>query len=174
MGDVANSEEVKLIEQQSEKQLTKLDLVKILAEVFELENEVNKLQLELKLKESNINFIKFMMKNFPESLKDISSKLDIVLEDGKLDLTDVPILVSLVKDIVKNKSKTINKLKKVTVEELIDFIRNILEILIHKNYIHVEDKDKVFKLIFVSVELLNTTIDVSEDLTTIFDGCCWK
>ncbi len=161
---MAEIEEVKLVE--SNERVSNLDLVVILGELFGVESKINELKLELKLKDSNIEFIKFIISNFPECLKEISNNLSIVLEDGKLDVSDVPILINMVKSIVNNTSKSIKKVKSVTIDQLVDFIRNVIEILIHKDYIKVDNKDKVFKLIFVSVELLNTSVDASQ---SIFD-----
>ena len=161
---MAETEEVKLVE--SNESVSNLDLVVILGELFGVESKINELKLELKLKDSNIEFIKFIISNFPECLKEISNNLSIVLEDGKLDVSDVPILINMVKSIVNNTSKSIKKVKSVTIDQLVDFIRNVIEILIHKDYIKVDNKDKVFKLIFVSVELLNTSVDASQ---SIFD-----
>jgi len=161
---MAEIEEVKLVE--SNESVSNLDLVVILGELFGVESKINELKLELKLKDSNIEFIKFIISNFPECLKEISNNLSIVLEDGKLDVSDVPILINMVKSIVNNTSKSIKKVKSVTIDQLVDFIRNVIEILIHKDYIKVDNKDKVFKLIFVSVELLNTSVDASQ---SIFD-----
>ena len=161
---MAEIEEVKLVE--SNESVSNLDLVVILGELFGVESKLNELKLELKLKDSNIEFIKFIISNFPECLKEISNNLSIVLEDGKLDVSDVPILINMVKSIVNNTSKSIKKVKSVTIDQLVDFIRNVIEILIHKDYIKVDNKDKVFKLIFVSVELLNTSVDASQ---SIFD-----
>ena len=165
------SEEKQLVNTEDTKNVSNLDLINILVELLDVESKVNDLKLELKLKESNVDFIRFMLSNFPDCFDKISTSLNIVLEDGKLDVSDVPILVNLIKDVVKNNSKPINQIKKVSVEELIDFIRNIIEILIHKDFIKVENKEKVFKLIFVSVELLNTSIDVSQNLWDFIKKC---
>lgn len=163
---MAEVEEVKLIEKETNDKVSNLDLLLILGDLFGVESKVNELKLELKLKDSNIEFIKFIIDNFPNCLTEISSNLNLVLEDGKLDVSDVPILINMVKSIVNNFSKSIKKVKSVTVDELVDFIRNIIEILIHKDYIKVDNKEKVFKLIFISVELLNTSVDAGQ---SIFD-----
>ena len=163
---MAEVEEVKLIEKENNDNVSNLDLFLILGDLFGVDSKINELKLELKLKDSNIEFIKFIINNFPSCLTEISSNLNLVLEDGKLDVSDVPILINMVKSIVNNFSKSIKKVKSVTVDELIDFIRNIIEILIHKDYIKVDNKEKVFKLIFVSVELLNTSVDAGQ---SVFD-----
>ena len=155
-------EEIKLVENEQKENV--LDLVKILGELFDAESTINDLKLELKLNDSNIEFIKFILNSFPDCLKEISTGLDDVLEDGKLDISDVPTIVNMVKRIMNNSSKTMKKVKKITVEELINFIKNIIEILIHKDIIKVENKEKVFKLISVSVELLTTSVDVSNSI----------
>ena len=157
-----NSEEIQLVENEQKENV--LDLVKILGELLDAKSTIDDLKLELKLKDSNIEFIQFILNSFPDCLKEISKGLDDVLEDGKLDISDVPTIVNMVKSIMNNSSKTMKKVRKITVEELIDFIKNIIEILIHKDIIKVENKEKVFKLISVSVELLTTSVDVSNSI----------
>ncbi len=161
--------EAGLVENQS---MSKIDLLMILGEMLKDELGINNLKLELKLKDSNVNLIKDVVDSFPECLNKISSSMEFVLQDDKLDVSDVPILVKLVKDIVNGSSKGVEKLKNVTVEQWVDFIRNILEILIHKDIIKVDNKEKVFKLLFVSSELLSTTIEVSGGINSIFK--CFK
>ncbi len=161
--------EAGLVENQS---MSKIDLLMILGEMLKDELGINNLKLELKLKDSNVKLIKDVVDSFPECLNKISSSMEFVLQDDKLDVSDVPILVKLVKDIVNGSSKGVEKLKNVTVEQWVDFIRNILEILIHKDIIKVDNKEKVFKLLFVSSELLSTTIEVSGGITSIFK--CFK
>ena len=160
--------EAGLVENQS---MSKIDLLMILGEMLKDELGINNLKLELKLKDSNLKLIKDVVDSFPECLNKISSSMEFVLQDDKLDVSDVPILVKLVKDIVNGTSNGVDKLKNVTVEQWVDFIRNIIEILIHKNIIKVDDKEKVFKLLFVSSELLSTTIEVSGGVTSIFKKC---
>lgn len=157
-----NLEEIQLVENEQKENV--LDLVKILGELLDAKSTIDDLKLELKLKDSNIEFIQFILNSFPDCLKEISTGLDDVLEDGKLDISDVPTIVNMVKSIMNNSSKTMKKVKKITVEELINFIKNIIEILIHKDIIKVEKKEKVFKLISVSVELLTTSVDVSNSI----------
>ena len=157
-----NSEEIQLVKNEQKENV--LDLVKILGELLDAKSTIDDLKLELKLKDSNIEFIQFILNSFPDCLKEISTGLDDVLEDGKLDISDVPTIVNMVKSIMNNSSKTMKKVRKITVEELIDFIKNIIEILIHKDIIKVENKEKVFKLISVSVELLTTSVDVSNSI----------
>ena len=157
-----NLEEIQLVENEQKENV--LDLVKILGELLDAKSTIDDLKLELKLKDSNIEFIQFILNSFPDCLKERSTGLDDVLEDGKLDISDVPTIVNMVKSIMNNSSKTMKKVKKITVEELINFIKNIIEILIHKDIIKVEKKEKVFKLISVSVELLTTSVDVSNSI----------
>ena len=100
-------EEIKLVENEQKENV--LDLVKILGELFDAESTINDLKLELKLNDSNIEFIKFILNSFPDCLKEISTGLDDVLEDGKLDISDVPTIVNMVKSIMNNSSKTLKK-----------------------------------------------------------------
>ena len=72
---MAEVEEVKLIEKETNDKVSNLDLFLILGDLFGVESKVNELKLELKLKDSNIEFIKFIIDNFPSCLTEISSNL---------------------------------------------------------------------------------------------------
>ena len=108
-----SGEETRLVENTptqvvEEKTTSNLDLISILGELLGVESKVNELKLELKLKDSNLEFIRFMLDNFPECIKEISTNLNLVLEDGKLDVSDVPILINMVKGIINNRSNEIH------------------------------------------------------------------
>jgi hypothetical protein len=100
--------------------------------------------------------------------------------DGVLDVADLPSVILLVKDVLNLNLDTIKSgVKNLTVQDSIQFIKDLLLILIEEEYIIVNDKKTVEKLIDACVELLRSTINLK---TTLFSlatsalslSCCKK
>lgn len=142
--------------------LTPLDLVEIFTSFIMIQSEVDNL-LELKVDQRGIDFIFMLLDKSPETLNSISSQLQSVLQDGVLNTDDVPVLINMVKDVM-NADRNKISLKMLTVENVLVFIKTVLEILIIKNHLKVNNKEKVFALIDVSFTLLTTSIDTSENI----------
>ena len=88
-------------------------------------------------------------------------------QDNIIDIKDVPTIIILIKDIYKKFIITnhfSNHIKNITIEDSIDFIKNILFILIELEELKVKNKDDVIFMINISIELLTTTIDIQESL----------
>lgn len=142
--------------------VSSLDLVEIFTSFIMIQSEVDKL-LELKVDQRGIDFIFMLLDKSPETLNSISSQLQSVLQDGVLNTDDVPVLINMVKDVM-NADRNKISLKMLTVENVLVFIKTVLEILIIKNHLKVNNKEKVFALIDVSFTLLTTSIDTSENI----------
>lgn len=149
--------------------LSKLDLFLIFGELFSVKEQVDEL-VQLKIDERGLELIKTIVNTLPETFNSISEKINEIVKDEVLNIDDVPILVNLIKDVVNS---DIKKLKQIlpTVEDALLFLKTILEILINKDYVKVEDKEKVFKMIDVSFLLLSTSIDIKEDCYTFLKKC---
>jgi len=139
-----------------------LDLVEVFTSFLMIQGEVDKL-LELKVDQRGIDFIYMLLDRSPETLNSISSQLQSVLQDGVLNTDDVPFLINMVKDVM-NADRNKISLKMLSVENVLVFIKTVLEILIIKNYVKVNNKEKVFALMDVSFTLLTTSIDTSENI----------
>ena len=99
----------------------------------------------------------------PETLNSISEKISEVLQDGVLNTDDVPILINLVKDIM-NMDRNKISISMLSIDNVIVFIKTIFEILIIKDHIKVENKDKIFQLMDISFLLLTTSLDTKVNL----------
>jgi len=149
--------------------VTKLDLFLIFGELVSTKENINKL-ISLNINEKGLILIKNIVDNLPETFNSMSEKINEIIKDGVLNIDDVPILVNLIKDVVNTDIKKLKQLMP-NVEDVLLFLKTILEILINKEFINVENKDKVFKMIDISFLLLSTSIDIKEDLFTCFKKC---
>ena len=143
-----------------------LDLLLIFTELTRLENiisNVNEL-VSLNIDNNSIEFIQMVIEKSPETFKSISSKMSAILQDGVLNSDDVPLLINIIKDVMNIDHKKMAR-NMMTVENVLKFVKSMIEILIVKDHIKVDDKDKIFKLMDISFTLLTTSIDTSETIT---------
>jgi hypothetical protein len=136
-----------------------LDLVEVFTSFLIIPAEINKL-LELKVDQRGIDFILMLLDKSPDTLRHISSQLHTVLQDGVLNTDDVPVLINMVKDVMNTDRNKI-AFNMLSVENILVFIKTVLELLIIKNYVKVINKEKVFALMDVSFTLLTTSLDTN-------------
>lgn len=136
-----------------------IDLVQDFTSFLIIQSEVDKL-LELKVDQRGIDFIFMLLDKSPDTLRRISSQLQTVIQDGVLNTDDVPVLINMVKDVM-NADRNKISFNMLSVENVLVFIKTVLEILIIKNYVKVINKEKIFALMDVSFTLLTTTLDTN-------------
>jgi hypothetical protein len=136
---------------------TPLDLVEIFSYLLISKRELQKFTT-LNIDQKGIDFISMLLYKSPATLNSISEKISEVLQDGVLNTDDVPILINLVKDIM-NMDRNKISISMLSIDNVIVFIKTIFEILIIKDHIKVENKDKIFQLMDISFLLLTTSLD---------------
>ena len=141
---------------------TPLDLVEIFSYLLISKRELQKFTT-LNVDQKGIDFISMLLYKSPATLNSISEKISEVLQDGVLNTDDVPILINLVKDIM-NMDRNKISISMLSIDNVIVFIKTIFEILIIKDHIKVENKDKVFQLMDISFLLLTTSLDTKVNL----------
>lgn len=144
--------------------LNNLDLLIIFGELFSVKEKVDDL-ISLKINNEGIQLVKTIVDRYPLIFNSISSKINEILKDGILNIDDVPVLVNLIKEVINTDIKSLKKILP-SVEDVLLFLKTVLEILINKDYLEVENKEKVFKLLDVSFLLLSTSVDMKEDFFT--------
>ena len=141
---------------------TPLDLVEIFSNLLISKRELQNLTT-LNVDQKGIDFIYMLLDKSPATLSSISEKISEVLQDGVLNTDDVPILINLVKDIM-NMDRNKISISMLSIDNVIVFIKTIFEILIIKDHIKVENKDKIFQLMDISFLLLTTSLDTKVNL----------
>lgn len=147
----------------------KLDLLLLFSETLNIKEKADEL-VSLNINKEGLDIIQTILQHSPDTFSSISAKINEIIKDGILNSDDVPILINLIKDII---NLDIKKIKKdvLTVENVLLFIKTIIEILIVKDLVKVNNKDKVFQLIDISFILLTTTIDVNQSLFACLKKC---
>lgn len=138
------------------------EILNLLKQLVCNETQLNKLKLSIHLSDKSIQIIQLFLKHSPEIFIEIANDVQIILSDGVLDISDLPQIILLIKDVYNINFKKINK--KFTVNESIQFIQDFILLLIELNYFIVNDKIKVIKIIDSSVQLLMSSIQVAPSL----------
>lgn len=151
----------------------KMVIGKLLADFLIDKTKVDKLKVDLNLSTQFLDFLSKITESYPELLNEIEKSLTDIVSDKVIDSNDIPKLVVLIKNVYKNfnDSNNFKKLFKITIEDSINFIKNILLILIELEHIKVKDKDSVIIIIDLCIDLLTTSVDVTETLISKFKSC---
>jgi len=151
----------------------KMVMRKLLADFLMDKTKVDKLKVDLNLSTQFLDFLNKITESYPELLNEIEKSLTDIISDKVIDSNDIPKLVVLIKNVYKNfnDSNNFKKLFKITIEDSINFIKNILLILIELEHVKVKDKDSVIIIIDLCIDLLTTSVDVTETLISKFKSC---
>lgn len=151
----------------------KMVMGKLLADFLVDKTKVDKLKVDLNLSTKFLDFLSKITESYPELLDDIEKSLADIISDKVIDSNDIPKLMVLIKNVYKkfNDSNNFKKLFKITIEDSINFIKNIILILIELEHIKVKDKDNVVIIIDFCIDLLTTSIDVTETVLSKLGSC---
>ena len=172
--DVTTEEEKLLeVEELAYDESKLLNLGKLIGELIAEEAKMNELKVNLKLTNEFIELMKKMNEVYPDLLKEIDISLIDIIADKVIDSNDIPRLIVLVKNIYKKFSEQdkFKKINKITLEDSINFIKNLILILIELGHIKVNDKEKVILIIDLCIDLLTSSIDLSQSLFQKLKSC---
>jgi urease gamma subunit len=122
-----------------------------------------------KIEPAEVIYIHEVIRNYPHLLKNIDDAVEAILEDGKIDIFDVPQIIKIV-CIVSN-----NILESFKVKGIFDDASKLIEILIEaifQSQGNVEVDGNLKKIIQNSVNLLKTNILESKQTRKLLLSCC--
>ena len=150
-----------------------LNLATILGTLLADETKLGEVQQKINIDGNTLVLMKKITELFPDLLGEIDESIADIVADNVLDSSDVPKLIVLIKNVYKkfNDSKKLKSIQKITLEDSINFIKNLLLLLIEYEHIKVKDKENVIIVIDLCIDLLTTSIDVSESLIDVIKSC---
>ena len=115
-----------------------------------------------------LSLVKTIMDKLPNST--LSTRLDEIVKDGKLDTSDIPNIVLIVTQLHNSELKTVvdAPLDSKSVTALIQFL---IHSLIDLQFIKVENPEKVYAVLDSSLELLQISLDIGVPAVNI-RSCC--
>jgi hypothetical protein len=154
------------------------DIITFFNDNSQITNLLNKINIHINNKE--IKYIQIFMdylistqNNDISPIKNIINSMLNLLDDGKLNLYDVPKLINIIISII-NSNLPIIKLKINT--QLVSFIIKILiHLFLQLSIIHIDNKDSLCfdKLIDSSLSLLQSNIKIPKSKFSLF-ACCFN
>ena len=138
-------------------------LMKIIKKISEDKQFIDSINLDKK----NLDIIYYIFNKHPKILENICNDIKNIIQDKIISINDIPSIILLCKDIFNLYSESNNiKLTKI---EIIEFIKNIMIILVKGNLIKINDSDK--KLI---IDIINLSINLLETKVSLRKTCILK
>lgn len=128
---------------------------------------VSKLHIEKYLSfidDPNIKQIVMMLTNDSGAVQDIINMIDLILSDGKIDMSDAPLLMGLVKKIVSFRTKDLNISKDLKLNHYLDIIKLVFTILAKEGVLKIANTDEFITDIAKIINLLKTGEQLTESM----------
>ena len=134
---------------------------------------IDKLKVDFKLDNNFLILLTKIMDKYPSMLDDINDSIHDIVSDKTIDTQDIPKILVLVKNVYKkfNTPNTSNTIHDISIEESINFIKQLLVLLIDLDHIKVNDKDSIIITLDLCVDLLMTSFDVTTSLFGTIKKC---
>jgi len=120
-------------------------------------NLVSKFHLEKYLtfvNDKDVKQVVIMLTNNSSAVQDIVNMVNIILTDGKIDMKDGPILLSLIKKIIGLRISDLNLSKNLTLDHYLDILKLVLTILAKEGVIKVNNQDEFIADISKLIDLI--------------------
>jgi hypothetical protein len=119
------------------------------------------------INDDNIKQLVKILTNNEGPIKDISNIVNLIMADGKIDINDVPLLISFLKKIISLKTADLNELKNLTMSDYIKAIKLVLIILAKEKILNLPDINQ-----FVTdVSKILDNLLMVEQVSTKMCGC---
>ena len=145
----------------------------ILTDLVLNNTKIDEVKINLSLNNEFILFFKKIIVSYPKLLDELEESIGNIIEDKVLDVNDIPHLVVLIKNIYKkfNDKNNFKKMYNITFEDSVNFIKNILLILIELEHVKVNNKEKVISILDICIDLLSTSIELQDSIFNKLKSC---
>lgn len=130
-------------------------------------------KITIRVGSKTLEMLQSILAKTPESLDKIVLNLQDILRDGLINHKDVPNMIVLVANLYKTDFKRVMTVKKLTSDEIVQFIIFIIKLVIDLDLIKVHDKEEVYEIIDASSQLLEMIIPSSQDIKIGNCGGCF-
>lgn len=125
-------------------------------------------KISIRVGSKTLEMLQSILAKSPESLDKIVLNLQDILKDGLINNKDIPNMIVLVANLYKTDFKKVITAKKLTSEEIVQFITFIVKLIIDLDYIKVNDKVETYEIIDASSLLLEM---ITQDININNCGC---
>jgi len=114
-----------------------------------------------KLDSDSVMVIYLILSKYPKLLDDMSVHLKNIINDSVINNKDIPDMLLLMSEVLNTNTSELNKLK-LTRKQVINFVKDVLIILIESQKIKTVQKEIVLSLLDVSIKLLESKVNVKK------------
>jgi hypothetical protein len=116
-----------------------------------------------KLNNDSVLVINLILSKYPKLLDDMSVHLKNIISDSVINNKDLPEMLLLMSEVLNTNTSELNKLK-LTRKQVINFVKDVLIILIESQKIKINSTEKVvvLSLLDVSIKLLESKVNVKK------------
>jgi len=152
---------------------SKYDITRFLSDIFDVKQKLNELKIRLsfEIKDNVLNITKLIIQNSPKSLLSISKTLEEIVSDGVLNYNDIPKLILLISTLHNTEFSKLETFKGISQKDVIEFIKFLVHSIVELEFVQVDDKKKIFEMLDISLNLLETSINVTDVISTIKSSC---
>jgi hypothetical protein len=115
------------------------------------------------LNSDSVMVIYLILSKYPKLLDDMNVHLKNIISDSVINNKDLPEMLLLMSEVLNTNTSELNKLK-LTRKQVINFVKDVLIILIESKKIKINstEKDVVLSLLDISIKLLESKINVKK------------
>ena len=155
--------------------VTETEKVKVIVDtvVEPVDNVVSKVNLDKYLSfinDDNIKKVVTVLTNDASAVQDVINMIDLILADGKIDISDAPLLLGLIKKITTLRTKEIQLSQPLSLDNFIEIIKLVFTILAKEEVLKITNTDEFIKDIVVvldGIKLSNQIVSNIPDCSCI-------
>jgi len=105
--------------------------------------------------------------NDSNAVKDISNMIDLILADGKIDISDAPLLMGLIKKIVSLRTKDLELTKELSLDNFLDIIKLVFTIFAKEGILNIENTDEFISDISKLISMIKTGENIVKSIPNL-------
>ena len=128
---------------------------------------VSKLHLEKYLSfidNPDVKQVVMMLTNDSSAVQDIVNMIDLILADGKIDISDAPLLMGLIKKIVSFRTKDLKLNENLSLGQYLDIIKLVFTILAKEGILKIANTDEFIVDITKIINILKSGEQIAESM----------
>jgi hypothetical protein len=129
---------------------------------------VSKLNIEKYLSfidNPDVKQVVMMLTNDSSAVQDVINMIDLILADGKIDISDAPLLMGLIKKIISFRTKDLKLNENLTLTHYLDIIKLVLTILAKEGVLKIANTDEFIADIAKIINLLKSGEQIAESMS---------
>jgi hypothetical protein len=112
----------------------------------------------------DVKQVVMMLTNDSSAVQDIINMIDLILADGKIDISDAPLLMGLIKKIVSFRTKDLKFNDNLSLSQYLDIIKLVFTILAKEGVLKIANTDEFIADIAKIINILKSGEQIAESM----------